>query len=85
MSTYKIYRHKKRPEIRYYVEMEPHLGGVRFYDPPGDLMPPIIEYLVHLKACRNVRFDSEDFLPEMAPEAGRWPYGQFMKLYELEE
>lgn len=84
-SEWAVYRHKGNWDIRYYVEMAhwEGTGGSRLevMEHWMDGGPPY----VHLKACRNVRFDSEDFIPEMAPEAGMWPYGRFMELYEKEE
>lgn len=92
MSTYKIYRHKNNPEIRYWVETceVPHVDwSIAGNFPPPKMMPrphfDSEETLVRIKSVRNVRFDNEDLPAEIAPEAGMWPYHNFLLLYELDE
>lgn len=93
-----VWRHKvgKSPyaPIRFYVEALPpeEEGGLYPY-PNGDLKiypgPSDTEGaytpMVRLRTTRNHAFDSRDFHPDRAPEAGVIPYDRLVDLYEREE
>lgn len=82
-----IYRHKGKPHIRYWVETfsEPGEEHIPLYQPySSGLLKTDGEgnFLVRIKAARNVRFDQYDFPPHQASEAGLWPSPGFFKFYE---
>ena len=69
MSEWEIYRHKNRPDIRYYVQADIAGGVVRLKATKNIAFDK----------------DKEDFPVSMAPEAGVWPAREFFELYEKEE
>jgi hypothetical protein len=93
-TCWAVYRHRERPEIRYYVQ-EKRNAYPAFVASNGAYGAPDascwrLAYetdeeggcCVRLKACRNVLHDDSDYLPHQAPEGGLWPLERFLELYE---
>lgn len=92
-----VWRHKtgrirERP-IRFYVEARPPEeegglytssdGDLKIYPGPSEIEGAFTP-MVRLRTTRNHAFDTEDFHPDRAPEAGMIPYDRLVDLYERE-